>query len=130
MAVFERITNQMHSGMILQSPVQKKPFEIQIESDRIVFLTGTKTPIPMPNAILNDIPDFIRGQGWVKIGMGYNRAVEGTLQNFIDSHPSRGAQHSSDANYVAVVLKQVGIVEITINKIAGIDTTRKSSKVS
>ena len=71
---------------------------------------------------------FLRGKDWVKIGMGYKIADEGTLQYFIDHHRSRGKQHSSDANYVAVVLKHLKIVEIAINKIVTIEN-RKSAKV-
>ena len=128
-SVFERITEEMHDNVELYTPVRPKPFKIYIEADKVVFSSESiKKPIPMPKAIWNDIPNFLRGKGRVKIGMGYKTAEEGTLQYFIDHHRSRGKQHSSDANYVAVVLKRLKIVEIAINKIETIEN-RKSSKV-
>ncbi len=129
MSVFERITREMHDGIVLYTPVRPKPFTIKIEADKVVFSSESiKKPIPMPKAIWNEIPKFLRGKDWVKIGMGYKIADEGTLQYFIDHHRSRGKQHSSDANYVAVVLKHLKIVEIAINKIVTIEN-RKSAKV-
>jgi hypothetical protein len=113
MSVFERITRDIHSGMILSTPVKRKPFKIKsVESDKLVFFVGAKTLIPIPKAIWNDIPNFLRGQGWVRIGAKYDVAPRRTLQEYIDLHPSRGTQHSSDANYVASVLEYLKIVDV------------------
>lgn len=113
MSVFERITREMHAGMILYTPVKRKPFKIEsVKPDKLVFFVGTKTLIPIPIAIWNDIPNFLIGKGWVRIGARYDTAQKRTLQEYIDQHPSRGTQHSSDANYVASVLEYLKIVDV------------------
>jgi hypothetical protein len=113
LSIFNKILTEMHEGMILHTPVKRKLFEIKsIEADVLVFYVGAKTLIPIPRAIWDDIPKFLGGQGWVRIGAKYDVASKGTLQEFIDNHPSRGTQHSSDANYVASVLEYLKIAEV------------------
>jgi hypothetical protein len=113
MSVFERILKEIPKGMIFRTPVKKKQFEIRsVEPEKLVFFVGTKTLIPMPKDIWNDIPNFLRGKEWVRIGAKYDVAPEKSLQEYIDQHPSRGTQHSSDANYVTSVLEYLKIVYV------------------
>jgi hypothetical protein len=113
MLVFERVAREIHAGMPFRTPVRNVPFTINsVDTERVVFSVGAKTLIPIPKAIWNDIPEFLRGQGWVRIGARRNVALKATLQYFIDHHPSRGPQHSADANYVVSVLKHLNIVEV------------------
>jgi hypothetical protein len=114
MSIFERITREIHNGMILFTPVQRKPFRIEsVEPDKLVFFVGDKTRIPIPRTIWNDIPDFLRSRDdWVRIGVKRDVAPEGSLQEYIDHHPSRGTQHSADANYVVSVLDHLKIVDV------------------
>ena len=117
MSVFERISKEIHEGLILYTPVKRKPFRIKsVKSDKVVFFVGEKSLIPIPRAIWNDIPTFLRGQDWVGIGARYDVAQKKTLQEFIDQHTSRGTQHSSDANYVASVLEYLKIVDVKHSK--------------
>ena len=103
--------------MVLFTPVNKRSFRIEsVGPDKLVFSVGAKTLIPIPKAIWNDIPHFLRGQGWVRIGSRYDVAPKRTLQEYIDRHPSRGTQHSSDANYVASVLEFLKIVDVKHSK--------------
>lgn len=113
MSVFEKIVKEIHVGMTFRTPVKDISFTIDsIGANRVVFFVGAKTRIPIPEAIWNGIPNFLRGKGWVKIGAGYNVAPKRTLQEYIDQHPSRGTQHSSDANYIASILEYLNIVEV------------------
>lgn len=113
MSIFEKIECEIHAGMILFTPVKRKTFRIKsVESDKLVFSVGDKTLIPIPKTIWNDIPNFLGGNGWVRIGAKYDVASKRTLQEYIDLHPSRGTQHSSDANYVASVLEYLKIVDV------------------
>ncbi len=113
MEIFDRILNDIHSGMVFFTPVRKVQFSIDaIDKDRLVFFVGAKSLIPIPRTIWDEIPDFLRDKGWVRIGAKYDTASERTLQEYIDKHPSRGTQHSSDANYVASVLEYLKIVDV------------------
>lgn len=113
MEIFDRILNDIHSGMVFFTPVRKVQFSIDaIDKDRLVFFVGAKSLIPIPRTIWDEIPDFLRDKGWVRIGAKYDTGSERTLQEYIDKHPSRGTQHSSDANYVASVLEYLKIVDV------------------
>lgn len=117
MSVFDRIIRDLNAETVLYTPVKRKPFKIQaIRPNELVFFVGTKTSIPIPRAIWDDIPNFLRGKDWVRIGPRYDKAETGTLQEFIDRHPSRGTQHSSDANYVASVLEHLRIVDVKLSQ--------------
>ena len=107
--------------LIIYTPVKRKPFKIKsVEPDKLVFFVGSKTLIPIPKAIWNDIPNFLRGRGWVSIGARYDTAPRMTLQEYIDHHPSSGTQHSSDANYVASVLEYLKIVDAKHSQISAV----------
>lgn len=112
MSVFEKILTEIPDGLILYTPVQRKSFKIEKKPDKLIFSVGAKTLIPIPKSIWNDIPKFLKSQDWVNIGASYDIAQEMTLQEYIDHHPSRGTQHSSDANYVASVLEYLKIVYV------------------
>ena len=117
MSVFEKVTGAIRSGMKFRTPVQNAAFTIDsVNAERVVFFVGDKTLIPIPKAIWDDIPDFLRGKGWVRIGVRHDVAEKNTLQYFIDHHPSRGTQHSADANYVASVLESLRIVDVKHRK--------------
>jgi len=61
MLVFERILKEIHNGMILLTPVMRKPFKIQsVKPDKLVFFVGCKTLIPIPRAMWDDIPKRAR----------------------------------------------------------------------
>jgi hypothetical protein len=125
MSIFERITREIHNGMILFTPVYKKPFKIEVDPDKSVFFVGDKTSIPIPKAIWNDIPDFLRDR-WVIIGAKFGVPLKGSLQDYIDNHPSRGTQHSADANYVASVLDHLKIVDVKRSKPSAVKLKGKS----
>ena len=75
MSEFERIMKEMHSGLVLYTPVKKVLFRIDsIDPEKLVFSVGAKTTIPIPRRCFDGIPQFLRGKGWVKIGPGYNVA--------------------------------------------------------
>ena len=121
MSVFERITREIHSGMVLYTPVKRVKFKIDsIDAEKVVFSVGTKTLIPIPRRCFDGIPAFLSGKGWVKIGPAYNKAQSETLQEHLDfvgwGAGSVGSDqkksHSSDANYVASVLEYLKIVEV------------------
>jgi len=115
MSVFERITTDLRSGMVLTTPVERVQFtinSIDAEKGMVVFSVGAKTPVGIPRKCWNGIPDFLRGKGWVLIGSRYDTAPIGTLQEYLDQWWSEGKTHTSDAGYVASVLEYLKIVEV------------------
>ncbi len=112
MSVFEKIVRTFPDSLELKTPVKQNSFTIEKKPDKTIFSVGIKTKIPIPKAIWDGIPKFLSGKGWVDIGSGYNEAKRWSLQEYIDQHPSRGTQHSSDANYVASVLEYLKIVDV------------------
>jgi len=116
MSVFEKITREIHSGMVLYTPVRRARFTIEpFETDKVIFLVGAKTKIKIPRACWDGIPNFLRGKGWVMIGSRHDAAPSGTLEEYLDQWWSEGKSHASGASYVVPVLEHLGIVEVDHN---------------
>jgi hypothetical protein len=77
--------------------------------DSLILLFGPKkTRTPISWACLEGIPDHLRGRQWVRIGA--NRDVQGD-QDALDGY-LKGFIKRQTADYVAVVLERVGVVEL------------------
>lgn len=115
MSVFERITKEICSGMVLYTPVMKSRFTVDsVEADRLVFSVGSKPSlIPVPKACWDGIPDFLRCKDWVKIGQKHDVAEKGTLEEYLDTrHNPHQHRHPSWGSYVVPVLEHLGIFEV------------------
>lgn len=113
MSVFEKVTREIHAGMTLRTPVRNAPFTIDsIDAKHVVFFVGAKTRIKIPRACWDEIPDFLRGKGWVKIGAKHDVAPSGTFEEYLDQYWSEGKSHASGASYVVSVLEHLEIVEV------------------
>ena len=136
MPVFERIMKEIPLGMKMHTPVKKKPFRINfidVEKKMVYFSAGeelerihvgVKTRIRIPDRCFDGIHEFLKGEGigegWFLIGPRYDVAPRGTLQEHLDfvgwGRGSVGSDQkksrTSDANYVAVVLEHLKIVEV------------------
>ena len=113
MSVFERITKEMRSGMVLYTPVRRKQFIVDsIDAEKLVFRVGTKTPIRIPKVCWDDIPNFLRGRGWVEIRPKHDVAPRGSFGEYLDTFWEEGKTHASAAEYVVPVLEHLGIVEV------------------
>jgi hypothetical protein len=136
MSVFERIRKEIPLGMEMCTPVEKKPFRINFidtEKKTVYFSAGkelerihvgVKTRIRIPDRCFDRIPEFLKGEGigegWYLIGTRYDVAPRGTVQEHLDFIGwGRGSvglgqkkSHTSDANYIAVVLEHLKIVEV------------------
>jgi hypothetical protein len=77
---------------------------------------GVKTPIGIPDCCFDGIPNFLRNGCWVKIGTNRGPAPIDSLQDYIDTFHSKGKTRTADANYVAVVLEHLKIVEVDPNR--------------
>ena len=116
MSVFEKVTREIHSGMVLYTPVRRASFTIDsVETDKVVFFVGAKTRIKIPRACWDGIPTFLRSKGWVMIGSRHDTAPSGTFEEYLDQWWSQGKTHASGASYVVPVLEHLGIVEVDHN---------------
>ncbi len=97
-------------GEPLQTPTGRGSFSVaRFTSDGLVLLLGVKEAwTPLPWTALEEIPDYLRGRSWVRIGSTYSiNSVEGTL----DAHLKRFLARAT-GGWVAVVLERAGVLEI------------------
>lgn len=111
MSVFEKVTREIHSGMVLYTPVRRARFTIySFDKERVVFFVGSKTRIIIPRACWDGIPNFLKGKDWVKIGAKHDIAPVGSFEEYLDT--CEGKSHASGASYVVPVLEHLEIVEV------------------
>lgn len=77
--------------------------------DGLVLLLGEKEAwTPLPWQALEQIPDFLRGRGWVLIGSVYSTgSPEGSLDEHLKTFLKRAT-----AGWVAVVLEKAEVITI------------------
>ena len=84
MSIYERITKEIHNGLVLHTPVQNNPFKVKSVDDKEVVFFAGKTNIKVSKRCWNGIPDFLKKQGdWVKIGALHEvteKVEQGTLE--------------------------------------------------
>ena len=94
----------------MKTPSGKEFKIVHINSEKIIVETGKKpSRLKIPVSALEEIPDFLRGKGWVKIGAIHEiSSNEVSLDSFLKKY-SHG---TSLAAYVAPLLELAGIAEI------------------
>ncbi len=104
------IRGTIHSGDQLKTPTGRGTFEIaEITNDAVVLLFGNqRTPTPLSWSLLDAALEDIAGRGWVPIGASHS--VHSALGSF--EALLKPAVNRSCANYVAVLLERVGLLEI------------------
>jgi hypothetical protein len=97
-------------GERLQTPTGRGQFSIaRYTAQGLMLLLGqTKSPVHLPWRALEQIPDLLRGRGWMLIGSTYS--TSGTPQS-LDGH-LKSFTHTATAGWVAVVLERAGIITI------------------
>ncbi len=97
-------------GKELRTPTGRGVFTVASYSDdALVLLLGEKGAwTPLPWIALEEVPDLLRGRGWVPIGGSYDVAgTPGTLDAHLKQYLKRAT-----AGWVAVVLEAAGVVEL------------------
>ena len=97
-------------GQPLQTPTGRGTFSVaRYTTEGLVLLLGAKQAwTPLPWAAVEEIPEFLRGRAWVRIGSTYSTdAIEGTL----DAHLKRFLARAT-GGWVAVLLERAGVLEI------------------
>jgi hypothetical protein len=97
-------------GARLLTPTGRGQFSVaRYTSDALVLLLGDQEAwTPLPWRGLEEVPDFLGGRGWVRIGSLYSTdSIAGTL----DAH-LKGYLKRATAGWVAVVLERADVVRI------------------
>jgi len=77
--------------------------------DGLVLLLGEKEAwTPLPWQALEQVPDLLRGRGWVLIGSVYST---GSVPGSLDEHLKKFLKRAT-AGWVAVVLEKAGVVTV------------------
>lgn len=97
-------------GARLLTPTGRGQFSItRYTTDGLVLLLGDKEAwTPLPWKALEEVPDFLRGRGWIVIAGAYStESTPGTL----DAHFKRYIKRAT-AGWFAVVLEAAGVLQI------------------
>jgi hypothetical protein len=115
MSVFERIQKEIHEGLILYTPVQRREFVVKrVEVDRLVFFVG-KTNIEVSKDCWNGIPNFLKDKDWVTIGALHetlDKIPSGTLERYLRENSTNDKSKESQGCYVVSLLEHLKIVEV------------------
>jgi hypothetical protein len=98
-------------GEVLATPSGRGHFRIaRYTADALVLLMGeTEAWTPLPWRALEEIPDFLRGRNWVRIGSVYATGTHHT--GSLDEHLKRYTK-TATAGWVAVVLEKAAVITI------------------
>ncbi len=108
------VENAVHGavspGDLLATPSGRAQFTVTEYTARgIVLLLGEKQArTPLPWRALEQVPDFLRGRGWVPIGSSYS--TDGTPGS-LDAHLKTFLK-TATAGWIAVVLEKAGVITV------------------
>jgi hypothetical protein len=95
---------------LLATPSGRAHFTVaEYTAHGIVLLLGQKQArTPLPWQALEQVPDFLRGRGWVLIGSLYS--TDGTPGS-LDAHLKTFLK-TTTAGWIAVVLEKAGVITV------------------
>lgn len=73
---------------------------------------GDGWPIHIPKDCWEGIPDFLRGRGWVLIGVTHGEPPHGTLDDYLQQF----THGTSEASYVPPILERILLVQLDRSK--------------
>jgi hypothetical protein len=108
--VEEAVRGAISPGDRLATPSGRGHFTIaRYTADGLVLLLGEKEAwTPLPWRALEEVPDFLRGRGWVLIGSIYSAD---SPQGSLDEH-LKGFLNRATAGWIAVVLETAAVTTI------------------
>ena len=108
------VENAVHGavspGDLLATPSGRAQFTVAEYTARgIVLLLGEKQArTPLPWRALEQVPDFLRGRGWVPIGSSYSTdGTPGSLDAYLKTFLK-----TATAGWIAVVLEKAGVITV------------------
>ena len=107
-AVEDAVRGAVSPGDLLATPSGRGQFTVaEYTAHGIVLLLGEKQArTPLPWHALEQVPDFLRGRGWVLIGNLYST---GSTPGSLDAHLKAFLKRAT-AGWVAVVLEKAGVI--------------------
>jgi hypothetical protein len=109
-SVEDAVRGAVDAGERLATPSGRGRFTVaRYTTDGLVLLLGEKQAwTPLPWQALEQVPDFLRGRGWVLIGSVYS--TDGTPGS-LDAHLKTFLKRAT-AGWVAVVLEKAGVIAV------------------
>jgi hypothetical protein len=97
-------------GDVLPTPSGRGHFTVaRYTANGLVLLLGEKEAwTPLPWRALEEIPDFLRGRGWVPIGSAYST---GSLEGSLDEHLKQYLKRAT-AGWVAILLEKADVISV------------------
>lgn len=108
--VEDAVRDAVYPGDVLATPSGEGQFTVaRYTSDGLVLLLGEKKAWTLlPWRALEELPDYLRGRGWVLIGSVYSTdSRAGSLDEYLKRFLKRAT-----AGWVAVVLEKAAVLEI------------------
>lgn len=107
-AVEDAVRRAVSPGALLPTPSGRGQFKVaEYTAHGIVLLLGEKQArTPLGWQALEQVPDFLRGRGWVLIGSVYS--TDGTPGS-LDAHLKKFLKRAT-AGWIAVVLEKAGVI--------------------
>lgn len=104
------VRRAVHPGDQLATPSGRGQFTVaRYTPSGLVLLLGEKKAwTPLPWQAFEQIPDFLRGCGWVLVGSVYST---GSTQGSLDEHLKTFLKRAT-AGWVAVVLEKAEVITI------------------
>lgn len=107
--VDEAVRAAVSPGDQLTTPSGRGHFTVARYTDGLVLLLGEKEAwTPLPWRALEQVPDFLRGRGWVLIGSVYSMD---SPQGSLDEHLKRYLKRAT-AGWVAVVVETAAVITV------------------
>src|ERR1039458_6196478 len=118
--VEEAVGAAVSAGDRLSTPSGRGHFTVARYTAVVLgLLLGEKEAwTPLPWCALEQVPDFLRGRGWVLIGSVYSMDPQ---QGSLDEHLKRFLKRAT-AGWVAVVLERAGVITIDRSRPARLHT--------
>jgi len=118
-SVEDAVRGAVSPGELLATPSGRGHFTVaEYTAHGIVLLLGEKQArTPLPWQALEQVPDFLRGRGWVLIGSLYSTdSTPGSLDAHLKTFLKRAT-----ADWIAVVLEKAGVITVDRTRPARIE---------
>ena len=104
------ISRHLRTGEVLKTPSGRASFKIyHIDPSKVTVHVGSKPhSIKIPAQCFEDVPNFLKRRGWVKIGATHQNTSEDTFDNFVKKY----TYGTSAASYVVPILERCKVIRV------------------
>jgi hypothetical protein len=110
MFIFNIIFNKVSPGSVFQTPSGRSSYTYRKSNRSKVYLeVGTSgTIISIPSQCFDNLPEYLDGKGWVRIGATHGIPPRGSIDEYLQQLTGG----LSVASYVLPILEELDIIEI------------------